>query len=364
MAKLFSPFQINDVSFRNRIGMSPMCQYSSIEGVASDWHMVHLGSRAVGGAGLVMTECTAVSDTGRISNGCAGLWNQTQVSALEPITAFVKAQGAVPGIQISHSGRKGSAQTALEGGNHLNDADGGWTVCGPTAEPFDADGKRLWKTPARMTKEDIASVQDQFVHSAILACEAGYQLLEVHCAHGYLLHSFLSPLINTRDDEYGGNTGRARMLLETVEKVRAVWPGKNVLSVRMSVHDFTDDGLSIEDTAAVAIELKQRGVDIIDCSAGGGTPAARGAIGNRTAEQPDMAGELRQIANIPTMAVGCIRDPQHAELIVTENKADIVLLGRQFLRDPFWPYRAAHILGHDTRHILSEQSAFFVGAEP
>ncbi|WP_439144217.1 NADH:flavin oxidoreductase/NADH oxidase [Planktotalea sp.] len=361
---LFSPLKINGVTFKNRIGMSPMCQYSSTGGVASDWHMVHLGARAVGGVGFIMAECTAVSATGRISTGCAGLWNEAQVAALKPVVAFQKQFGVVTGSQISHSGRKGSAATALNGGSHL-DADDphGWETVGPTSDAFDPDGTRLWKAPRALSGDEILEIQDQFVHSAKLALEVGYDLLEVHCAHGYLLHSFLTPLVNTRDDAYGGDLrGRARFLLETVEKVRAVWPTEKVLSVRLSVDDFAARGLTLADTAQVGLWLKGLGVDILDCSGGGAVPEARGAIGNRTAEQPDMAGVIREATGLPVMAVGGITDPALADELVRSSKADIVLLGREMMRDPHWAFNAAKKLGVDARHVLAEQYGFFVGA--
>ncbi len=364
MSELFTPLKINDVVFKNRIGMSPMCQYSSDDGVASNWHMVHLGSKAVGGVGFIMTECTAVSHTGRISQGCAGLWSQKQAEALKPIVAFQKSFDAVTGIQISHSGRKGSAATALEGGSHLDADDAtAWQTVSPTNTAFDPDGTRLWRAPKALSAEDIKHIQAQFVQSAVLAKDVGYDLLEVHCAHGYLLHSFLTPLVNTRDDHYGGDLkGRARFLLETVSKVREVWPANRALSVRISVHDFVDGGLIVEDSVQVGLWLKELGVDFIDCSGGGAVPAARGAIGNRTAEQPDMAGEIRKSTGLAVMAVGGITDPHHAERLISTAKADIVLLGREMMRNPHWAFDAAKALGADTRPVLAEQYGFFVGA--
>ncbi len=361
---LFSPLKINDVTFKNRIGMSPMCQYSSTDGVASDWHMVHLGARAVGGVGFIMAECTAVSATGRISTVCAGLWNDTQVAALKPIVAFQLQFGAVTGTQISHSGRKGSAATALNGGSHLDAVDpDGWETVGPTSDAFDPDGTRLWKAPRALSVPEILEIQGQFVHSAKLALEVGYDLLEVHCAHGYLLHSFLTPLVNTRDDEYGGDLrARARFLLETVEKVRAVWPSEKVLSVRLSVDDFAAKGHTLEDTAQVGLWLKDLGVDILDCSGGGAVPEARGAIGNRTAEQPGMAGVIRKKTGLPVMAVGGITDAAQADGLIKSSKADIILLGREMMRNPHWAFNAAKELDVDARHVLAEQYGFFVGA--
>ena len=364
MSKLFSPLKINDINFKNRIGMSPMCQYSSEDGVASNWHMVHLGSKAVGGVGFIMTECTAVSAHGRISQGCAGLWDQKHAEALQPIVDFQKSFGTISGIQISHSGRKGSAATALEGGSHLDANDPkGWETVGPTNIAFDADGTRLWKSPRALSIEEIEEIQKQFVGSAVLAREVGYDLLEVHCAHGYLLHSFLTPLVNTRKDDYGGDfNGRAKFLLETVAKVREVWPQNRALSVRLSVHDFVEGGLTVEDTIQVSLWLKELGVDFVDCSGGGAVPEARGAIGNRTAEQPDMAGEIRQATGLAVMAVGGITDPCQAEGLISSSKADIVLLGRQMMRDPHWAYSAAKTLEADARHVLAEQYGFFVGS--
>ncbi|SLN62393.1 NADPH dehydrogenase [Roseovarius albus] len=361
---LLTPLKINNVSFKNRIGMSPMCQYASTDGVASDWHMVHLGARAVGGVGLIMAECTAVSPTGRISNGCAGLWNDRQADRLEPIVAFQKSFGAVTGIQISHSGRKGSAATALEGGSHLDANDPlGWETVGPVDVAFDPDGTRLWQEPRALSIPEIRDIQAQFVRSAELARDVGYDLLEVHCAHGYLLHSFLTNLVNTRADAYGGDLkSRARFLLETVEHVRAVWPEDRVLSVRLSVHDFAVGGLTLRETAQVGTWLKERGVDILDCSGGGAVPEARGAIGNRTAEQPEMAGEIRKETDLPVMAVGGVTTPEQAEHLVANHKADIVLLGREMMRNPHWAFTAAQALGAETRHVLAEQYGFFVGS--
>lgn len=237
-----------------------------------------------------------------------------------------------------------------------------WETVGPTDVAFDPDGTRLWRQPRALSVDDIQAIQAQFVQSAKLARDVGYDLLEVHCAHGYLLHSFLTNLVNTREDGYGGDLkGRARFLLETVEKVRAVWPENRVPSVRLSVHDFVDGGLTLEDTSQVGIWLKDLGVDILDCSGGGAVPEARGAIGNRTAEQPDMAGVLRSSAGLPIMAVGGITDPAHAESIIAENKADIVLLGRELMRDPHWAFTAAKTLGADARPVLANQHGFFVG---
>lgn len=362
MTALFTPLSIKDITFKNRIGMSPMCQYSSSDGIASDWHMVHLGARAVGGVGLIMSEATAVSAQGRISAGCAGLWNEQQAEKLEPIVAFQKSYGAVTGTQIGHSGRKGSAQTALKGGNHLSDANGGWQTVSATEQTFDPTGDRLWRQPMALRVRDIIEIQEQFVKSAKLARDVGYDLLEIHGAHGYLLHSFLTPLINNRTDAYGGTPENcARFLIETVEKVRAVWPENKVLAVRLSVDDFVKGGLVTNDIIPLARILKESGVDIIDCSAGGAVPESRSPINRRIDDQPAMAGDIRRAAGIATMAVGGITEPIKANEIVESGSADIVLLGRELMRNPYWPYHAAKTLGHEDKTILAKNYGAFVG---
>ncbi|UTW10509.1 NADH:flavin oxidoreductase/NADH oxidase [Marinobacterium rhizophilum] len=362
VSKLFSPLKIKDVTFRNRIGVSSMCQYSSIEGVATDWHLVHLGSRAVGGAGLIMAEATAVTAQGRITPGCAGIWNDDQVEALIPITAFMERHGAVPGVQIAHAGRKGSAARPWDGGQHLEDSEGGYETLAPGDEPFDRDGLRLWKTPKMMTLSDIEQTQDAFVAAARRSVAAGYKLLEIHAAHGYLLHSFFTPIANNRTDQYGGCfENRARMLLETTCKVREVWPENLPLAVRLSAADWDEQGLSIHDNVQMARWLKELGVDIVDCSAGGASPASRSSIGNRNADQIGLAASIREGADIMTMAVGTISDPGQAENIIASGQADIALIGREMLRDPYWPFHAAQSLGVDTRAIMPVQNAFFVG---
>lgn len=362
MSQLFSPLSIKDVTFKNRIGVSPMCQYSSENGLANDWHRVHLGSRAVGGAGLIIAEATAVLPEGRITPACAGIWNDEQVDALIPINRFIEQYGAVPGIQIGHAGRKGSAARPWDGGEHLKNEEGGYDIMGPGDEPFDHEGVRLWKTPRRMTLDDIEYVQNAFVAAAKRALSAGYKLLEIHGAHGYLLHSFFTPLVNKRDDEYGGSIeNRARMMLETARKVREVWPDNLPLAVRLSASDWDDNGLTIEDNIQMAKWLKELGVDIIDCSAGGASPAARSSIGNRTSDQIGLAADIRASADIKTMAVGTITEPEQAENIIASGQADIVLLAREMLRDPYWAFHAAQALSVDTKTVAPIQNAFFVG---
>lgn len=362
MSQLFSPLTIKDVTFKNRIGVAAMCQYSAIDGLANDWHRVHIGSLAVGGAGLIIAEASAITPEGRITPGCAGIWNDQQVEALLPITAFMAKQGAVPGIQIAHAGRKASAAIPWEGGHHLKNDEGGWDIIGPSAEPFDDDGLRLWKTPTQMTLEDIVDTQASFVEAAKRSLSAGYKLLEIHGAHGYLLHSFFSPLVNNRSDQYGGSLeNRARMMLETVAKVRDVWPENLPLAVRLSATDWDDAGLSVEDNVQMSIWLKAAGVDMVDCSGGGASPVSRSSIGNKTTMQPAIAGDIRQQADIMTMAVGGITDPQQAETIIASGQADIALLAREMIRNPNWPYLAAKTLGIDTKTVVPAHKAFFVG---
>ncbi len=362
MSQLFSPLKVKDVTFRNRIGVAPMCQYSSIDGVATNWHMVHLGSRAVGGAGLIIAEATAVMPNGRITPGCAGIWSDAHTEALIPIVRFQEEHGAVAGIQLAHAGRKGSAARPWDGGAHLANADGGYDIIGPYDEPFDSDGVRLWKQPRMMTQDDINEVQDAFVAATKRSLDAGYKLVEVHGAHGYLLHSFFSPLVNKRSDKYGGSLeNRARMMLETVEKVRAVWPENLPLAVRLSVTDWDENGLTLEDNIQMAIWLKERGVDFVDCSAGGASQSSRSSIGNRTADQLGFAGQIRDAADVMTMAVGTITEAHQAEQVIASGQAEIALLARQMLRDPYWPFHAAKALGVETKSVMSVQNGFFVG---
>ncbi|MEM7115945.1 MAG: NADH:flavin oxidoreductase/NADH oxidase [Chloroflexota bacterium] len=362
MSHLFSPLKVKDVTFRNRIGVAPMCQYSSNDGVATNWHMVHLGSRAVGGAGLIIAEATAVMPNGRITPGCAGIWSDAHAEALAPIVRFQAEHGAVPGIQLAHAGRKGSAARPWDGGQHLANEDGGYDIIGPYDEPFDDDGVRLWKKPRMMTQDDINEVQGAFVAATKRALAAGYKLLEIHGAHGYLLHSFFTPLVNKRTDRYGGSLeNRARMMLETVEKVRAVWPESLPLAVRLSTHDWVEGGLGVADNIQMAKWLKERGVDFVDCSTGGANPGSRSSMGNRIAEQVGIAGQIRDAADVKTMAVGVITEPQQAEQIIASGTADIALLARQMLRDPYWPFHAAQALGVPTKPIMPIQNGFFVG---
>mgnify|MGYP000542497055 CR=1 FL=1 len=362
MSQLFSSLHIKDVVFKNRIGVAAMCQYNALDGLANEWHRVHMGSLATGGAGLIIAEASAVTPEGRITPNCAGIWNDQQVEALIPITQFMEKHGAVPGMQIAHAGRKASAAIPWQGGHHLKNDEGGWDIIGPSAEPFDDDGTRLWKAPAQMTEADIAEVQQSFVNAAKRSLAAGYKLLEVHGAHGYLLHSFFSPLVNNRQDQYGGSLeNRARMMRETVAKVRDVWPENLPLAVRLSATDWDDAGLSVQDNIQMAKWLKEAGVDIVDCSGGGASPVSRSSIGNKTAQQPAIAGEVRNNADIMTMAVGGITKPQQAEEIIASGQADIALLAREMIRNPNWPYLAAKALDVDVKAVVPAHKAFFVG---
>ena len=340
---LFESLTIRSVTLRNRIGVSPMCQYSSVDGTASDWHLVHLGSRAVGGAALVIAEATAVSPEGRITPGDAGLWTDSQIEPLARINRFVKQHGAVTGIQLAHAGRKASAARPWEGGAHLSDEAGGWPIIAPSAIAF---GDDLLKEPRAMSESDIARVQNEFVAATKRTLEAGYEWLELHSAHGYLSHEFLSPLSNHRTDRYGGSfENRIRFLMETTRAVRAVWPDRLPLTVRISCTDWALGGWDIEQSVELCRQLKVEGVDLIDCSSGGMVPNAKIPVG--PGYQVPFAERIRREAGIRTAAVGLISTPAQADAIVREAKADVVFMAREFLRDPNWPIRAARELGQN-----------------
>ncbi len=342
---LFQPLTIKSVTLRNRIGVSPMCQYSSIDGFANDWHMVHLGSRAVGGAALVIAEATAVSPEGRITPGDAGIWSDKHVEPIARINRFMKQQGAVPGIQIAHAGRKASAARPWEGGAHLPDDAGGWPTMAPSALPF---GENLPKVPRAMTEADIVHAQKDFAAAAGRALAAGCEWLELHSAHGYLMHEFLSPLTNQRLDSYGGSfENRVRFLLETTRAVRKVWPEQLPLAVRLSCTDWVSGGWDIDQSVELSRLLKAEGVDLIDCSSGGIVPDAK--IPVAPCYQVSFAERIRQETGVLTAAVGMINTPEQADGIVRNGRTDLVLMARQFLRDPYWPLRAANTLGHEDR---------------
>lgn len=339
MAHLFEPLTLRGVTLRNRIGVSPMCQYSSEDGMANDWHLVHLGSRAVGGAGLVSVEATAVEAAGRISPQDMGIWADRHIEPLARIAKFVAAHGAVPGIQLAHAGRKASKSRPWDGDRSLTDKEGGWDTVGPSALAF-AEG---WRVPHELTVKEIAGIRESFRQAAIRAREAGFLWLEIHAAHGYLLHSFYSPLSNHRSDEYGGSfENRIRFLLETVREVRAEWPKEQPLSVRLSCTDWVDGGWVLNDSVELAKALKSEGVDLIDCSSGGGSPLAKIPVG--ASYQVPLAEGVRRGAEVPTAAVGMITEAMQADDMVRNGRADVVLLARELLRDPYWPLRAAKTL--------------------
>ncbi len=343
---LFDPFQMRDIRLRNRIVVSPMCMYScnELDGMANAWHMVHLGARAAGGAGVVFTEATAVEARGRISPQDLGIWSDAHVAPLQPITAFIRQCGAVPGMQLAHAGRKASTYRPWDSRRgRVPDAEGGWEPVGPSPLPFSpAD-----PPPAELGAADIAQVVAAFAAAARRALEAGFEVIELHGAHGYLIHEFLSPLSNHRTDPYGGSLeNRTRLLREVVDAVRKVWPERLPLWVRISATDWAEaGGWDVDQSVAAARMLGEHGVDVIDCSSGGTLPAPRIPMG--PGYQVPFAERVRREAGIATAAVGLITEPQQADAIVAEGRADLVLLGRQFLRDPYWGLHAAAALGVD-----------------
>ncbi len=346
MSHLFSPLTLRAITLRNRVGVSPMCQYSSYNGFATDWHLVHLGGFAVGGAGLVMTEATAVSPEGRISPQDLGIWDDAHVPMLARINALVSAEGAVPGVQLAHAGRKASTHRPWGGGHGaVLPADGGWAnVMAPSAVKF-ADS---YPMPHALTLDGIADVVRSFRDAAVRALSAGFQVIEVHAAHGYLLHEFLSPLSNLRTDAYGGSLeNRARLCLEVVRAVRDVWPDTLPLFVRISATDWTEGGWTPEQSVQLARWLKPGGVDLIDVSTGGNVNGAKIPLG--PGYQVPFAQTVRREADIPTAAVGMITTAEQAERIVADGAADLVLFARELLRQPHWPLLAAHALGAEIK---------------
>jgi 2,4-dienoyl-CoA reductase-like NADH-dependent reductase (Old Yellow Enzyme family) len=342
MTSLFSPLRLRDVTFRNRIFVSPMCMYSAEEGVPNDWHLVHLGSRAVGGAALVMAEATGVSPEGRISRGDTGLWNDAQVSAFARITDFIAAQGAVPGIQLAHAGRKASTDVPWKGGGPLAASQGAWTTLGPSAIPFDEG----FPPPREMTSADLDDVVGAFVAAAGRAVDAGFQVVEVHAAHGYLLHEFLSPLSNRRADAYGGSfENRTRLTVEVARAVRRAFPAERPVFVRISATDWVEGGWDLSQSIELAKLLKAEGIDLVDCSSGGNVAKAK--IPVAPGYQVPFAEAIRREAGIATAAVGMITEPRQAEGILATGQADAIVMARAFLRDPYWPQHAARELGAD-----------------
>jgi 2,4-dienoyl-CoA reductase-like NADH-dependent reductase (Old Yellow Enzyme family) len=340
MSALFSPFTQRGVTFRNRIAVSPMCMYSAQDGLANDWHLVHLGARATGGAGLVIAEATAVVPEGRINSGDLGLWSDAQVPALRRITDFVHSQGAAAGIQLAHAGRK--ASTTPDGARTLRPEEGGWApIHAPSAVSFAPASHAV---PQAMSPAEIAAAVAAFAAAAARAEAAGFDVVELHAAHGYLLHQFLSPLANQRTDDYGGSqANRFRFLLETVTAVRAVWPAAKPLWVRLSATDYVEGGWTLDDSVALSRELKALGVDLVDCSSGAIVPGVR--IPVAPGFQVPFAERIRREAELATGAVGCITEAAQAEAILAAGQADLVLLAREMLRDPYWPQHAAAALG-------------------
>jgi len=341
LAHLFEPLTLRDITLSNRIVVSPMCEYSCENGLANTWHLVHLGSRAVGGAALIFTEAAAVSPEGRISPQDLGTWSEAHSEAFAPIVRFLRSQGSVAGIQLAHAGRKASTKRPWDGEGRVEIADGGWQPIAPSAIAFSPD----YPTPREMSHDDIAQVTREFGAAAGYALAAGFEVIEIHAAHGYLLHEFLSPLSNHRpnEDEYGGSfANRARFLLQTVKAVRQVWPERFPLFVRISATDWTDGGWTLDDSVALARLLKPEGVDLIDCSSGGNV--AQAAIPVGAGYQTPFAERIRSEAAIATAAVGMITAPAQADHIIRNGQADLVLLAREMLRDPYWPMHAAQAL--------------------
>jgi len=349
---LFSPLTLRGLTLRNRIGVSPMCQYSSPDGLATDWHLVHLGSRAVGGAALVMTEAAGISPEGRISPADLGIWNERQAEALAPIVRFIKARGAAAGIQLAHAGRKASTRVPWEGGTPIPIAAGGWPVLGPSPLPF----AESYPVPLPLDERGIAEVVGQFRDAARRAVAVGFDLIEIHSAHGYLLHSFLSPLSNQRTDRYGGSLeNRIRFVVEVAAAVRGVIPDAMPLFVRISASDWVEGGWDIEQSVFLARALRGAGVDLIDCSSGGNVPRVR--IPVAPGYQVPFAERIRREAGVATAAVGMITEPRQADELIRTGRADFVLLARAMLRHPYWPLQAARALGHDMKWPVQYERA-------
>ena len=341
MPHLFDPYTLRDVTLRNRIGISPMCQYSATDGFANDWHLVHLGSRASGGAGLVIVEATGVEPRGRITPGCLGLWSDDHIAPLARIAAFIKSQGATAAIQIGHAGRKASCDLLQNGGQPIGPEAGGWTTIGPS--PISVGG--AYPAPQEMSLEDIAAIRAAFVTATERAIAAGFEWIELHGAHGYLVSSFLSPLGNHRNDRYGGSLeNRARFGVGTAAAMRGVMPDGMPLAVRLSCSDWADGGITIEETVEVAGQFRAVGVDLIDCSSGGNQLTVFPTAG--AGYQVPFAERIRREAGMPTAAVGMISEPTHADEIIRNGRADLVLLGRESLRNAYWPVHATRVLGY------------------
>ena len=364
---LFRPVKLRGIEARNRVVISPMCQYSAHEGHMDDWHVVHLGRFATGGAGIVFTEATAVQKSGRITHGCPGLWTDSQIPVHARITEFAKRNGAIPAIQLAHAGRKSGMQRPWFGNGPLNDddldrGDMPWTPVGPTSLPV-AEG---WPMPHALSERDIEQLIADFVSAAKRALAAGYLIAEVHGAHGYLLHSFLSPLSNKRNDKYGGDlSGRMRLALEVTAAVREVWPDELPLFFRTSAVDGTPEGWSLEDTVVLATELKRIGVDVMDCSSSGiaGSATAGAPKKRQPGFQVGYAERVRKDTDMVTMAVGLITHPSQAEEILAQGRADLIAMGREALVNPMWALHAAQALGMDPQFDMwPKQSGWWLAS--
>ena len=339
MSRLFTPLTLRGTTIRNRIWVAPMCQYSSDMGHPNDWHLVHLGALARGGSGLVMQEATAVTPGGRITPSDAGIWDDLQADAYSQITLFIREQGAVPGIQLAHAGRKASTERPWVGDGYVEVHEGGWQTVGPSSVAFGD-----WPAPRELSTDEIAALVRAFADAARRSVLAGYEVVEIHAAHGYLLHQFLSPLSNHRTDEYGGDLeGRGRFLVEVVDAVRAVWPEKRPLFVRLSATDWAPDGWDVPEAVELSKRLAGHGVDLIDVTSGGLVPAAR--IQVEPGYQVPFARAVREGAGLPVSAVGLIVTPEQADQILVNRAADAVMLARELLRNPHWPWTAAQRLG-------------------
>jgi 2,4-dienoyl-CoA reductase-like NADH-dependent reductase (Old Yellow Enzyme family) len=351
---LFSPLTIRSITLPNRIAVSPMCQYSCVDGLATNWHLVHLGSRAVGGAGLIIVEASAVEPRGRISPGDMGLWSDAHTEAFKPITAFIKQQGAVPAIQLAHAGRKASTSAPwINRGAQLSLTEGGWDTIAPSAMPFYEKDR----APREMTVAEIQAIVELFRQAAKRSLEAGFQIVELHGAHGYLLNEFLSPLTNHRTDEYGGPfENRIRFLKEVTAAVRSEWPDPLPLFLRISASDWVEGGWTAEDSVHLAKTVKDWGIDLVDCSSGATVPHAQ--IPAAPGFQVPFADRVKNEGGILSGAVGLITEPHQANDIITSGQADLVLMAREFLRDPYWPLHAAKVLGVTVKLPVQYDRAF------
>jgi len=352
MSDLFSPLKIKNTEFRNRIVVSPMCEYSSVDGFANDWHLIHLGSRAVGGAALVITEATAVSPEGRISPGDLGIWKDEHIEKLKQITDFIHEHGAIAGVQLAHAGRKASHEVPWKGNKQIPSGDeNGWKSLAPSPVAF----SETEEAPLELNKAGIEKVKADFKTAAARALNAGFKMIEIHAAHGYLIHEFYSPLSNHRTDEYGGSfENRIRLLLEVVASVKESWPAENPLFVRISSTDWTEGGWTADDSINLAKKLKEAGVDLIDCSSGGNILAK---IPLKPGYQVEFAERIRKASGVMTGAVGLITEAEQADEIIKGGQADMVLLARELLRDPYFPLRAAHQLGQEIKWPVQYERA-------